>query len=76
VVRGDTDHYEFVAGEAALGIAEAARTTGVPVIFGVLTTENMEQALERASPGHNAGSDAAEAAVRMANLMAQLPGPT
>src|SRR5206468_1293471 len=45
VVRGDTDHYQFVAGEAARGVAEAGRTTGVPVIFGILTTNTMEQAL-------------------------------
>lgn len=72
VVRGDTDHYQFVAGEAARGVAEAGRTTGVPVVFGILTTENVEQALQRASPGHNAGADAAETAIRMAILLAQL----
>ena len=75
VVRGDTDHYQFVAGEAARGVAEAGRSTGVPVIFGVLTTDTVEQALQRASPGHNAGSEAAGTAIRMANLVAQLPGP-
>src|SRR5207245_5553359 len=48
VVRGDTAHFEHVAREAASGIAEAARTTGVPVLFGVLTTENWQQALDRA----------------------------
>ena len=73
VVRGDTDHYQFVAGEAARGVAEAGRTTGVPVIFGILTTDTVEQALERASPGHNAGAESAEAAIRMAHLIAQLP---
>ena len=74
VVRGDTDHYQFVAGEAARGVAEVGRTTGVPVIFGVLTTDTVEQALQRASPTHNAGAEAAETAIRMASLMAQLPG--
>jgi len=76
VVRGDTDHYQFVAGESARGVAEAGRSTGVPVIFGVLTTDTVEQALERASPGHNAGAEAVETAVRMASLIAQLPGPS
>src|SRR5262245_13759371 len=50
VVRGDTDHYQFVAGEAARGIAEASRASGRPVIFGVLTTDTVEQALARARP--------------------------
>jgi 6,7-dimethyl-8-ribityllumazine synthase len=76
VVRGDTDHFQFVASEAARGVAEAGRTTGVPVIFGILTTETVEQALRRASPGHNAGAEAAETAIRMASLMAQLPQPS
>jgi 6,7-dimethyl-8-ribityllumazine synthase len=72
VVRGNTDHYQFVAGEAARGIAEAGRSTGVPVIFGILTTDTMEQALQRCSPDHNAGAEAAETAIRMASLMALL----
>jgi 6,7-dimethyl-8-ribityllumazine synthase len=74
VVRGDTDHYRHVAGEAARGIAEAGRATGVPVILGMLTTDTVEQALARAGPSpHNAGASAAETAIRMANLIAQLP---
>ncbi len=73
VIRGDTDHYQFVAGESARGVAEAGRKSGVPVIFGILTTETVEQALQRASPEHNAGAEAAETAIRMANLIAQLP---
>ena len=74
VVRGDTDHYQYVAGEAARGVAEAGRTTGVPVLFGILTTETVEQALQRAGPrGNSVGASAAEAAVRMANLFARLP---
>jgi 6,7-dimethyl-8-ribityllumazine synthase len=72
VVRGDTDHYQFVAGEAARGVAEASRTSGRPVIFGILTTDTVEQALQRASPGHNAGSESAECAIRMAHLLARL----
>ncbi len=51
VIRGETAHFDFVAGEAARGIADAARDTGMPVAFGVLTTETVEQALERALPG-------------------------
>ncbi len=74
VVRGDTDHYRYVAGETARGIAEAGRATGVPVILGLLTTDTVEQALARAGPPpHNAGASAAETAIRMANLIAQLP---
>ena len=73
VVRGGTDHYQFVAGETARGIAEAGRTTGIPVIFGVLTTDTVEQALERTGPTHDSGARAADTAVRMANLLTQLP---
>jgi 6,7-dimethyl-8-ribityllumazine synthase len=53
-------------------VAEAGRNTGRPVIFGILTTDTVEQALERARPLHNAGSEAAETAIRMANLMKKL----
>ena len=73
VIRGGTDHYHYVAGESARGIAEAARTTGVPVIFGILTADTVVQALERTGPTHDAGARAAETAIRMANLLAQLP---
>ena len=73
VIRGDTAHFDFVAGEAARGIADAARDTGVPVIFGVLTTENVEQAVERASPARmDKGGEAAMAALEMANLIRSL----
>ena len=72
VIRGDTDHYQFVAGEAARGVAAAGRASGRPVIFGILTTDTVEQALKRASPHHNAGAEAAESAIRMAHLMASL----
>ncbi len=76
VIRGETSHFDYVAGEAAKGIAEAARDTGVPVIFGVLTTENLEQAAERAGPMEdNRGREAALAALRMADLMRRLSGP-
>ena len=74
VVRGETPHFDFVAGEAARGVAEVSRETGVPVLFGVLTTETMEQALDRAGGEHgNKGWDAAEAAIQMASLLDQLP---
>ena len=67
VIRGATAHFDFVAGEAARGIADAARDTGVPVIFGVLTTESVEQALERASPERmDKGGEAMDAALEMA----------
>lgn len=70
VIRGETDHYEHVAGEAAKGIANASASTGVPVIFGVLTTDTLEQAINRAGgkQGNN-GYGAGLAAIEMANLM-------
>ena len=75
VIRGDTDHYEYVAGEAARGVAEASMTTGVPVIFGILTCATEEQALDRAGGKEgNKGYDAALAAIEMVNLLQQLPG--
>jgi 6,7-dimethyl-8-ribityllumazine synthase len=74
VVRGETAHFEFVAGEAARGIQRAALETGVPVLFGVLTTETFEQALDRAGGKHgNKGWDAAMAAMEMASLLDELP---
>jgi 6,7-dimethyl-8-ribityllumazine synthase len=75
VIRGDTAHFDFVAGEAARGIADAASDTGVPVIFGVLTTENVEQALERASVDRmDKGGEAMDAALEMVALLRQIPG--
>jgi 6,7-dimethyl-8-ribityllumazine synthase len=77
VVRGETAHFDFVAGEAARGIADAARETDVPVAFGVLTTETVEQARDRAGGVHgNKGWDAAIAAMEMASLLEQLPKRT
>jgi 6,7-dimethyl-8-ribityllumazine synthase len=74
VIKGDTDHYEYVAGGAANGVAQAALATGVPVIFGILTCATLEQALERAgAKAGNKGFDAAVAAVEMVNLLRQLP---
>ena len=69
VIRGETDHYEHVAGEAAKGIAAAAMTSGVPVIFGILTTDTVEQAINRAGgKSGNHGYSAAVTAIEMANL--------
>ncbi len=73
VVRGETPHFDYVAGEAAKGIAHAAAETGVPVAFGVLTTNTLEQAIDRAgAKGGNKGFDAAMTAIEMANLLRQL----
>ncbi len=70
VIRGATTHYETVASEVAKGIAQVSLSTGVPVIFGVLTTENIEQAIERAgTKAGNKGFDAAVSALEMANLL-------
>jgi 6,7-dimethyl-8-ribityllumazine synthase len=73
VIRGATSHYDFVAGQMASGITHASLSTGVPIIFGVLTTENIEQAMERSgAKAGNKGADAAAAALEMANLLAKL----
>ncbi len=74
VIRGETDHYDHVAAGAANGISQAATETGVPVIFGVLTCDTLEQAMNRAGgKSGNKGFDAALAAIEMANLMKRLP---
>jgi 6,7-dimethyl-8-ribityllumazine synthase len=73
VIRGDTPHFDYVAGECARGLLEAGLDTGVPVVFGVLTVETVEQALERAGTGAgNKGGEAMEAALEMAALLKQL----
>lgn len=73
VIRGATPHFDYVAGEAAKGVAQASLQSGVPVSFGVLTTDTLEQAVERAgAKAGNKGADAALAAIEMANLMAKL----
>ncbi|NLG08330.1 MAG: 6,7-dimethyl-8-ribityllumazine synthase [Deinococcales bacterium] len=73
VVRGATSHYDYVCSMVASGVARAAEASGVPVIFGVLTTDTMEQALDRAGGKvGNKGTEAAVAAVEMANLMKEL----
>ncbi|HYT29495.1 MAG TPA: 6,7-dimethyl-8-ribityllumazine synthase [Actinomycetota bacterium] len=76
VIRGETAHFDFVAGEAARGIQAAALETGVPILFGVLTTDTVEQALERSGGAHgNKGWDCALAALQMIELLGRLPGP-
>jgi 6,7-dimethyl-8-ribityllumazine synthase len=70
VIRGETPHFDYVAGEAAKGVAHAAAETGVPVAFGVLTTNTLEQAIDRAgAKSGNKGFDAAMTAIEMANLL-------
>ena len=74
VIRGGTDHYEYIAAEVSKGIAQVNLTTGVPCIFGVLTCDTIEQAIERAgAKAGNKGADAAAAALEMTNLLDQLP---
>ncbi|MBI2914555.1 MAG: 6,7-dimethyl-8-ribityllumazine synthase [Firmicutes bacterium] len=73
VIRGDTPHFEYVASEAAKGIAQVSLDTGVPTIFGVITADTLEQAIERAgTKAGNKGSDAALAAMEMVNLLRSL----
>ena len=73
VIRGDTSHYDLVCSEAAKGIAQVGLASGVPVLFGVLTTENIEQAFERAgTKAGNKGYDVACSAIEMVNLMKEL----
>ncbi len=75
VIKGETPHFDYVAGEAAKGVAQAASESGVPVLFGVLTANTMEQAIDRAGGKMgNRGYDAAVAAIEMANLMKVLKG--
>jgi len=77
VIRGATPHFDFVANEVSKGIASVSQETGVPVIFGVLTTDTIEQALERAgTKSGNKGWDAALAAIEMVNVIRQLGAPT
>ncbi len=67
-------HFEVVAGQAAAGIMQVQLDTGVPVTFGVLTTEDMDQALARSGPKNNKGAEAVEAAIEMANLLRSIQG--
>jgi 6,7-dimethyl-8-ribityllumazine synthase len=73
VIRGATPHFEYIAGEVAKGVAMVGLETGVPVVFGVLTTDSIEQAVERAgTKAGNKGFDAACSAIEMANLLREL----
>lgn len=73
VIRGATPHFDYVAAEAAKGIGQVTLKTGLPVIFGILTTESIEQAIERAgAKSGNKGADAAMAAIEMVHLLEQL----
>jgi 6,7-dimethyl-8-ribityllumazine synthase len=77
VIRGSTPHFDYVAGQAASGLGHVANTADVPVVFGILTTETIEQALERAgTKAGNKGFDAAMAAIEMVNLYRGLSGGT
>ena len=73
VIRGQTSHYDYVCNEVSKGIAQVSLSTGIPVLFGIVTTENIEQAIARAgSKAGNKGYDCALSAVEMVNLMAQI----
>ena len=73
VIRGSTSHYDYVCNEVSKGIAQVGLSTGVPTIFGVVTTENIQQAVERAgTKAGNKGADGAMAAMEMANLLKKL----
>ena len=77
VIRGATGHYEHVAGQCAAGIERVQLDTGIPVVFGVLTTENVEQAVERAgTKAGNKGFESAMTAIEMVDLLRQLPKPS
>lgn len=70
VIKGSTPHFDYVSAEVSKGVAQVNLTTGIPVIFGVLTTDNIEQAIERAgTKAGNKGADAAKTAIEMANLI-------
>jgi 6,7-dimethyl-8-ribityllumazine synthase len=74
VIRGDTPHFDYIAGGVANGTAQTALDTEVPVVFGVLTTDTVQQAIERAgTKAGNKGSEAARAAIEMVNILEQLP---
>jgi 6,7-dimethyl-8-ribityllumazine synthase len=77
VIRGETPHFDYVAGHAARGVGDASLATGIPIAFGVLTTETVEQAANRAGGKMgNKGFEAALAAIEMANLFSSLPKPS
>ncbi len=75
VIRGSTPHFDYIAAEVTKGIAQAGMATGVPVVYGVITTDTIEQAIERAgAKSGNKGFDAAETAIEMANLLRSMAG--
>ncbi|MBQ8108503.1 MAG: 6,7-dimethyl-8-ribityllumazine synthase [Ruminococcus sp.] len=75
IIRGSTSHYDLVCNEAAKGIAQVSLQSSIPVMFGVITTENIEQAIERAgSKAGNKGSECAEGAIEMINLIKEIEG--
>jgi 6,7-dimethyl-8-ribityllumazine synthase len=74
VIRGETHHFEIVANQAAAGLMQVQLDTGVPIAFGVLTTDDKDQALARSGPKNNKGAEAAEAAIEMANLLRSIQG--
>ncbi|MGN0713371.1 MAG: 6,7-dimethyl-8-ribityllumazine synthase, partial [Anaerovoracaceae bacterium] len=75
VIRGNTSHYDYVCSEVSKGIAQVSLNSSIPVMFGVLTTENIEQAIERAgTKAGNKGSDCAEGAIEMVNLIRSIEG--
>jgi 6,7-dimethyl-8-ribityllumazine synthase len=75
LIRGQTPHFDYIAAEAAKGVAHASMETGVPLLFGIVTAENLEQAIDRAgAKSGNKGFDAALAGLEMANLLRQMPG--
>ena len=74
VIRGETFHFEVVAMQSAAGLMQVQLDTGVPIAFGVLTTEDRDQALARSGPKNNKGAEAAEVAIEMANLLREIQG--
>jgi len=72
VIRGDTPHFDYVAGECARGIQDAQLSTGIPIVFGVLTTESLDQALERSNEKDNKGEESARTAIEMVDLLRKL----
>jgi 6,7-dimethyl-8-ribityllumazine synthase len=75
IIRGATPHFDYVASESAKGIAQVSVQTGLPVIYGIITADSIEQAIERAgTKSGNRGADAARSAIEMANLLRALPG--
>jgi 6,7-dimethyl-8-ribityllumazine synthase len=75
IIRGATPHFDYVASESAKGVAQVSLQTGLPVIYGIVTADSIEQAIERAgTKSGNRGSDAALSAIEMANLLRALPG--